>query len=347
MICKPDSICIYSQNVNCNYNLTSDLLESLKDSTDVIFIQDPSWRLIRHAPSSEHVEGQPVEGLPIHPEWVIMFRNGTGDNRPRVASYFHKRLSPLRPAYRRDLIDHRDILVSELSIGNTDPHRFINVYNDHHNEALDRLTNQSLFLDHISFMAGDFNLRSRDWDPSFPGHDSPPVTRLVELGESLDLIRSLPETPLPTRYATNPEHPNTVLDLIWISDDWPGLEHHIHPDRRATSDHAPLTIELPLKEAHVDIIRWTIPKESEEETRFLAEAIDSFRLIDLELTPLRTPEDIEHWFTTVFDAIGASWTRLSKRSVITKWSKAWWTPECTELLNRYRETREREHWKDF
>ncbi|KAF9440335.1 hypothetical protein P691DRAFT_647250, partial [Macrolepiota fuliginosa MF-IS2] len=65
-------VCIYSQNICKNNFSTSVLLEQLKNSIDIIFLQEPPWSCIRSAPSTVSLEGDDVIGAPKHPDWVCM-----------------------------------------------------------------------------------------------------------------------------------------------------------------------------------------------------------------------------------------------------------------------------------
>ena len=105
-----DIIRIYSQNVQKNYVLVDSLLESQKDLYDILFIQEPPWNFIRFAPSTTTSRGDEVVGAPIHPDWtqVVQFPQSS-EQTPRVMCFIHSRLSRLRFALRRDIVDHRDI----------------------------------------------------------------------------------------------------------------------------------------------------------------------------------------------------------------------------------------------
>jgi len=59
---------IFSQNVRKNKVLTDIILENNKNSTDIVFIQELSRSLIRRVPSYSNPEGDPIFGMPNHPE---------------------------------------------------------------------------------------------------------------------------------------------------------------------------------------------------------------------------------------------------------------------------------------
>ena len=102
-----DMIHIYSQNVRKNYVLVDSLLETQKDLYDILFIQEPPWNFIRFAPSTTASGGDEVVDAPIHPDWTQVVR--FPEQTPRVMCFIHSRLSRLRFALRRDIVDHRNI----------------------------------------------------------------------------------------------------------------------------------------------------------------------------------------------------------------------------------------------
>ena len=121
------------------------LLENAKDSFDVLMIQEPPWQTVRHAPSAMSREGAAVVGAPRHPEWTCMVRQPETGSRPRTMTYVSKRLDPLRPAYRRDLIDDRDVMVISL-FGEGSPIHLMNVYSDDQHRAIKILADRSASL---------------------------------------------------------------------------------------------------------------------------------------------------------------------------------------------------------
>jgi len=68
---------IFSQNIRKNKVLTDIILETQKNSADVIFIQEPPRSLIRRIPSHSNPMGDPLYGTPNHPEWTLFIRQDT------------------------------------------------------------------------------------------------------------------------------------------------------------------------------------------------------------------------------------------------------------------------------
>jgi len=68
------SLCIFSQNVQKNKNLTSIILETEKNTSDIIFIQEPPRYLIKYIPSPHNCDGEPIYDHPSHPEWFTLAR---------------------------------------------------------------------------------------------------------------------------------------------------------------------------------------------------------------------------------------------------------------------------------
>jgi hypothetical protein len=70
-----DTISFLSFNVNKNYLYMETLLVhlSIQRKVDVIFLQEPPWRTIRHAPSVSNLEGEEVVGPPLHRDWNVIY----------------------------------------------------------------------------------------------------------------------------------------------------------------------------------------------------------------------------------------------------------------------------------
>jgi len=159
---------IFCQNVNRNVTLLESILASSIDDFNIIFIQEPPWRLIRHAPLGSSPEGEPVFGTVIHLDWGLIIcksdlQNEGADN-PRVAVYVYKHLKGLWPGYCWHLLDHQDILIFSLGWGE-DLKLLANVYLNDQHTAIQLLYEQMMDWPNLFFMRGDFNCRHCSWDP--------------------------------------------------------------------------------------------------------------------------------------------------------------------------------------
>jgi hypothetical protein len=120
---------IVSFNIAKNYDILNVLLERECNHFDVLCIQEPPWRLIRHAPSTVSREGTEVVGAPRHPQWLCLAPPVAPGSRPCVLIYVSRRLDTLRPMFRRDLIDDHNVMMLTLFVRN-EPIHLINVYSD-------------------------------------------------------------------------------------------------------------------------------------------------------------------------------------------------------------------------
>ncbi|KAK1226715.1 hypothetical protein PQX77_010298 [Marasmius sp. AFHP31] len=76
-----DRIRVLSFNVAKHHVYLDVILEELNGRFDLLFIQEPPWSMIRRAPSARDPQGDPVIGMPIHPEWDCMVHHRTQDNQ--------------------------------------------------------------------------------------------------------------------------------------------------------------------------------------------------------------------------------------------------------------------------
>ena len=74
---------ILSFNVAKNFSYMDTILQTCKNRFDIIFFQEPSWRLIRKAPSTHNREGEDVVGAPSHPDWLTIVRTAGPDDEVR------------------------------------------------------------------------------------------------------------------------------------------------------------------------------------------------------------------------------------------------------------------------
>jgi len=194
-------------------------------------------------------------------------------------------------------------------------------------------------------MTGNFNIRDNDWDPNYP-HHSAHTKDLLTLAESLGLNLSPPINPGPTRFADNLRDTNSVIDLAFINPNNSGFgQHSLHPGLCRPSDHVPLIIEVSINETNIDNSFWSISKDSEEEKNFIKAITDN--ILALDTSNITSKENLETIVQRLASTFNEAWYSQAKKKCITKHSKEWWNYECTESLNRYRNTGDIEHWREF
>jgi hypothetical protein len=211
-----DMISFLSFNVNKNYLYTETLLVhlSIQRKVDVIFLQEPPWRTIRHAPSASNLEGEEVVGPPLHQNWNVIYHKPDHLGNPRTMCYVHKRLIKFRSSYCREIIDHRDLLLLSLQVGGSEIFA-LNIYNDDRATAVSFLRREGLVIPCLSIMTGDFNCHSIVWDPSYNSHRAA-AAHLLELTQDLELDWDPPANPGPTYVPHVKTLNHMVIDLIFL-----------------------------------------------------------------------------------------------------------------------------------
>jgi len=333
------------QNVRKNKTLTDIILETRKNISDIILIQEPPRSLLRHIPSHTNPKGDPVYGTPKHLDWSLFIQNdGCTDNYPRVATYINRRILRLRFSLRKDLINHQDINVIDFHNGQN-INFIINVYSDSNQTALRVLRNNIRNIGNTVIMTGDFNIRDSDWDPNIQYH-SIHTEDLMSIADSLDLELAMPINPGPTRFADNQCDTNSVLDLVFMNPNNPGFNKHtLNPDIRLPSDHVPLIIEVGIKEENVDITFKAIKKDNKEEEAFIRDLVKGVRNINT--SELKNQLDIQRCAANLEKIFKNAWSTHSTTKRITKHSKEWWNKQYTDCINKYHETGDINSWKSF
>ena len=129
-------------------------------------------------------------------------------------------------------------------------------------------------------MTGDFNIRDSLWNPPFPFHSSI-SDDLIMIADSYDLALSSPTNPCPTRYSDTAGESNSVIDLMFLQNGLSKLDNHfILPDSCLSSDHAPLSIDIPIFKEIINTSKLTITPKSEQETKFIKDVISNFKMLD-------------------------------------------------------------------
>ena len=152
--------------------------------------------------------------------WAVSPRGGPimqarkPGTRPRVMAYVSRRLDALRPTFRRDIIDNRDVMVISLFAGN-EPMHLMNVYSDDQHLAINLLSGCVDSIPELSYMAGDFNCHSKEWDDAVPNHPMI-VMLLLMMAVQLGVEYSAPVNPGPTYMSRADENIRSVIDLVFV-----------------------------------------------------------------------------------------------------------------------------------
>ena len=149
---------IFSQNVQKNNFLINTVLE-VNQNFNIIFIQELSLTTLRTIPSSMNSEGISLLGVPNHPNWLTFAREPCSTNdSPRVIIYINVRLSSFCFSLQKDIINHRDILLT-LFFNNSIVYWIMNIYSDSSYSALKYLKDTEVNIPNLLIMTGDFNIR--------------------------------------------------------------------------------------------------------------------------------------------------------------------------------------------
>jgi len=119
--------------------------------------------------------------------------------------------------------------------------------------------------------------------------------------------------------------------------------HSIHPDWRLSFNHAPLTIVIPIAEEHIVSSKHSIIKDSEEESTFIKDLINSIRnIITSNISDIASLNRVVDKFASMVEV---TWEKNSKVVNITRHSKSWWDESCGRDLEKYRLSKSLEDWK--
>jgi len=180
----------------------------------------------------------------------------------------------------------------------------MNVYSDDCHSAVKFMLDQFIDIPNLLYMGGDFNIRDAEWDPSVSLHPAAGQA-LVDLADSLGLVRSLPELPVPTHYSDTDGHANSVIDLIFLGISCAQVLYRIEPDLRCPSDHAPLLVDLPILPENIHFSRKVLKHDSDEENNFLFSV--TMGLCALNFSRLDSVDDLDLLSTAVSRIISNVW----------------------------------------
>jgi len=143
----------------------------------------------------------------------------------------------------------------------------MNVYSDSSHSTSKYLKDTEVNIDNVLLMTGDFNIRNSLWDSSFLFYSSI-SDDLIIIADSFNLTLSTPINPCPTRYSNTTGEANSIIDLMFLCYGSSELNHYsILPESCLSSDHAPLSINIPIYEEVICTSKLLIPPKSDQETR--------------------------------------------------------------------------------
>ena len=109
--------------------------------------------------------------------------------------------------------------------------------------------------------------------------------------------------------------------------------------------HAPLIINIPIVDEFINTSKSSIALNSEQEMAFVKDLITVFK--NVETSNITNKDNLEDIVNRIGTSINQAWTKNAKWSRISRYSKQWWTEECSKSLDNYRMTRSCENWKKF
>ena len=311
----------------------SELLETLKNDIDFLFVQENPIFLVRNVPSTASELGDELVGPVTHREWQVVVKpSPTQPLVPhpssQVAIYVNRRILlnfQIFPDFDSSIdlnvlpITLRHNLLSSVSF------TLINVYNrpGSRNSAIFSLLPRLRQYSDLALIQGDFNLHSGIWDPTRV--HTPPIserlfTSLSDIGFGLANNEGLPTF-------SNRRGAESVIDLVFIHDSLSDLspDTFIDMEGRGRSDHALITLVFGETTSH-----WGhryIPSGEDEEDSFIKD-LSTAIIAHSNLPPDSAAEKIR-------GSILASWDKNSKTPRVGAGRVSWWTSECQNTKDAF------------
>ena len=156
----------------------------------------------------------------------------------------------------------------------------------------------------LKFLTGNFNIRSVEWDPSYPRtHKLAADLMAACTVQDLDLVNDDGE---PTWH--HKRHQGSVLDLLFVSNAWLHNSRVIFQNNslhRGSSDHSVFCLTLGKLQCGAD--KQFIPADSDEEEAFVLAIYDA-----LILAASSTSLGAQASFDQLYDRIALTWSTNAK-----------------------------------
>ena len=232
------------QNVHKSRLTVHELLETLQNEIDFLFIQENSSSFIRNVPSSDSTLGAPLVGPVHHKQWQCVEKTASQPSS-QVAIYINKCFLndfQIFPNFSPTIDPNVLPVTLKHNLFRSCSFTIVNVYNPPktRNSAIVSLLQTLPSLKDVVMVEGDFNLHSGIWDPA--RINSPPfsVNFFNQLSdEGFGLVN---DEGAPTW--TNRRGAFSVLDLLFVHDSISALEPDafVNLDGQGRSDHALITL---------------------------------------------------------------------------------------------------------
>ena len=323
------------QNVHKSRLSVHELLETLQNDIDFLFIQENPSSFIRNIPSTTSDKGDPLIGPVHHRQWQCVEKTAI-QSSSQVAIYINKRFlteyqifpdfSPtIDPNVLPVTMRHNVIRARHFTL--------VNVYNPPktHNSAVYSLLRILPLFNDIMIIEGDFNLHSGIWDPARINSPPLPTELYNKLSDASFGLAN--DEGAPTW--SNRRGSTSVIDLVFVNDALAPLSPDIfvNLEGRGRSDHALISLVFGTTE------HWGrpyIPSGEEEEESFITDIAESIRtrshILDVESATAKIAADITD-----------SWNRNAKTPKVGNRSISWWMADCQNAKDAFLSSRTREN----
>ena len=132
----------------------------------------------------------------------------------------------------------------------------------------------------------------------------------------------MPTNSVPTRYSDTVGEANSTIDLMFLRCNSNELNQHtIHSNWQLISDHAPLSVTIPIANKFITTSKLSIQQNSEQENAFIKEIISIFQ--NLDTFNISNKECLENTVNNLNLLVNQAWNKNTKRLRITRHSKQW------------------------
>ena len=323
------------QNVHKSRLSVHELLETLQNDIDFLFIQENPSSFIRNVPSTTSDKGDPLIGPVHHRQWQCVEKTAVQPSS-QVAIYINKRFLTeyqIFPDFSPTIDPNVLPVTMHHNVVRARHFTLINVYNPPktRNLAVYSLLSILPLFNDIMIIEGDFNLHSGIWDPVRVNSPPLPTELYNKLSDASFGLAN--DEGAPTW--SNRRGSTSVIDLVFVNDALAPLfpDIFVNLEGRGRSDHALISLAFGTTE------HWGrpyIPSGEEEEENFITDIAKSIRIRSHTL-------NVEEATTKIAADIADSCNRNAKTPKVGSRSISWWTADCQNAKDVFLSSRTREN----